>query len=500
MSSHAVARTGSQQPRIEHYPTYFTSAADDAIDIAAVAGLVLDPWQEHVLRGAMGERRDGRWTSFRACLVVPRQNGKNALLEARELAGLFLFGEKLIVHTAHEYKTARESMMSMMSRIRQTPELLELVAGFDDADFDEDEGRRLSGMKTGNAPGITLKNGNRLSYAARSKGSGRGFTGDLVVLDEAYALSLDEMAALLPTMAARSIAGNPQVWFTSSAGMRNSTLLASLRKQGRDKSADRLAYFEWSADPSAASDDVSAWYQANPGLGVRISQEYVRDEYDTLARETGSDEQFRRERLGIWDDELESGVIDTDAWDSHHKPLVDPVGPVVLAADTSLDRKLSALLAVGGTSDGIPQVRVVRSAAQSMWLPDLVVRVCREHPEVEAIVIDDKKSTEPIAREVEEALDDAGLEMEIIRTSYPDMAEACSDTFDLIHEGTMRHAGDAALDAAVRSAVKDEREGSFTWSRRKAGAAVVPLVAMSLGLWEWRRRAASTYDVMDSIG
>lgn len=483
MSLHVAARSGSQTPSLEQFPAFFTTAADDAVDIAAIAGLQLLPWQEYVLRGAMGERQDGRWSAFRTCMVVPRQNGKNAILEARELAGLFLFGERLIVHTAHEYKTARESMMSLMSRIRQTPDLLEQVAGFDETDLDDDEGRRLAGLKTGNAPGITLKNGNRLSYAARSKGSGRGFTGDLVILDEAYALDLDEMAALLPTMAARSIVGNPQVWFTSSAGMRDSSLLASLRKQARAGTAQRLAYFEWAADPEAASDDVDAWYVANPSLGILISEEYVQDEFDTLARETGSDEQFRRERLGIWDDDLDgTGAIDVEKWGDRRGALVAPVGAVILSVDTNLDRSLSAVLAVGAGADQVPQARVVQSRAGSAWTPGLVVKVCREHPEVAAVVIDDKKSTEPMAQAITEALEDAGLNVEIVRTSYPDMAEACSVTFDLIHEGTMRHAGDAVLDAAVRAAVKDEREGSFTWSRRKAGSVVVPLVAMSLGL------------------
>lgn len=120
MSSQGVVRRGSQVPRFEVFPPFFTTAADDAVDLAAVAGLDLDPWQERVLRGALGEREDGRWTSFRTCLVVPRQNGKNAILEARELAGLFLFGERVIVHTAHEYKTANESMTSMMARLRSS--------------------------------------------------------------------------------------------------------------------------------------------------------------------------------------------------------------------------------------------------------------------------------------------------------------------------------------------------------------------------------------------
>lgn len=80
---------GSQTPRIDVTPLYFTSAGDDAVDLAAVAGLHLDPWQQHVLRGALGERVDGRWKAFEVGLIVPRQNGKGSILEARELAGMF---------------------------------------------------------------------------------------------------------------------------------------------------------------------------------------------------------------------------------------------------------------------------------------------------------------------------------------------------------------------------------------------------------------------------
>jgi len=54
------------------------------------------------------------------------------------------------------------------------------------------------------------------------------------------------------------------------------------------------------------------------------------------------------------------------------------------------------------------------------------------------------------------------------------------------------------LDAAVRGAAKRSSEGAFIWSR-KGGAVVAPLVAMSLGLWEWRRRMAAEYDVLDSV-
>ncbi|MFW5415040.1 hypothetical protein J0910_00005, partial [Nocardiopsis sp. CNT-189] len=45
-------------------------------------------------------------------------------------------------------------------------------------------------------------------------GGGRGLTADRVILDEAYNLSDDHMAALLPTMSARP---NPQIVYTTSA-------------------------------------------------------------------------------------------------------------------------------------------------------------------------------------------------------------------------------------------------------------------------------------------
>jgi phage terminase large subunit-like protein len=61
--------------------------------------------------------------------------------------------------------------------------------------------------------GIELRNGSRLRFVARTKGSGRGFTADLVILDEAYALTPEQMSALIPTLSSRP---NPQIWYTSS--------------------------------------------------------------------------------------------------------------------------------------------------------------------------------------------------------------------------------------------------------------------------------------------
>jgi phage terminase large subunit-like protein len=240
---------GSQTPRIHSVPTYAYSDGQDAIELAAAAGLHLDPWQQGVLMDALGRNdRDG-WAAFEVGVVVPRQNGKGALVEARELAGLFLFGERLILHSAHEFKTAQEAFRRVLSLVEGTDWLRKKVARVRTSHGEE---------------GIELTDGARLRFVARSGGSGRGFTGDCLILDEAMILAAQAMAALLPTLSARP---NPQVWYTGSAGLESSEQLRRVRARGMAGDSPSLAYFEWSAPEDADLDDLEAQALANPALG-----------------------------------------------------------------------------------------------------------------------------------------------------------------------------------------------------------------------------------------
>jgi phage terminase large subunit-like protein len=489
-------RKGSQKPRIESYPLFHTTAGDDAIDLAAVAGLVMDPWQEHILRASLGERRDGKWAAFRACVVVPRQNGKNALLEARELAGMFLFNEKLIFHTAHEFKTTKESMRSLMQRIKDAPELLEQVAGFDEGEPDKD----LRGMKTGNSdPSITLKNGNRLVYAARSKGSGRGFTGDLVVLDEAYALKIEEIAALVPTMAAKSLDGNPQIWFTSSAGMPDSDLLASYRKQGIDKSSDRLAYFEWSADEDAASDDRRAWYRANPGLGYRISEEFIQDELDTFVLEDGDDKQFRRERLGIWEKLGGESIFPTGVWAKQAAPDAAIVRDPIIAVDMRTGLKQCFVVAAAGAdADGAGLVHIVHyeTGINAEWSEDYVVdETCKilDKRGIGSVAVDNLAENELLIRKFE----DRGVR--VVKLNTRDMANGAVSITDALVNRRVHHTNNEHLNAAVAGAVKRTygQEGLYLWSQPKSTVDITALRAATEAWWVYQ--SIGDYDVDDSF-
>ena len=488
-------RKGVQLPRIESVPLFVTSAADDAVDLAAAAGLVLDPWQEYVLRGSLGERADGRWAAFRACLVLPRQNGKNAVLEARELAGALLFGEKLIIHTAHEFKTTYNSMVTLMNRLR-TSELMEYVRGFDGEQADDI--RDVDGFKTGNNPGITFTNGAQIMYAARSKGSGRGFTGDLVILDEAYALKSSEMDALLPTMAAKSIEGNPQVWFTSSAGMADSDLLQSLRRQGVAKSSERLAYYEWSAEDDADSLDREAWYQANPGLGYRISEEFIQDEFETLTKEgQGSDEGFRRERLGIWAPDGVDPIFPRGAWERQAMPgLV--LGSPVVAADMRAGLNMSASVAVAGSVDGGAGVTVARhlQGAEIRSEDDVVALVVEilDLRNLDFCVVDGYAENEALIRKLE----DAGVT--VLKLTQADMANGAVGFTAAVSTSQLWHSNDPVLNAAVAAAGKKSfRETMFVWSQFRSIGDITALRAATAAWWVFASQAQTDGDPLAQI-
>ena len=74
-------------------------------DFASQFGLTPDAWQDLVLEDWLAANGRDEWKHPIAGLSLSRQNGKNALLEMRELFGLVLLGEN-ILHSAHEVKTA----------------------------------------------------------------------------------------------------------------------------------------------------------------------------------------------------------------------------------------------------------------------------------------------------------------------------------------------------------------------------------------------------------
>ena len=487
----AAPLEGLQRPRVEHRPPWVSEdAAVEAIELAASAGLVLDPWQQTVVRAALAERSDGSWAASEVGFLVARQNGKGGALEAIVLHGLFLVGDPLTLWTAHQFKTTAEAFLRIRGWVDGSDDLRRLVARVTTANGDE---------------GIELRSGPRLRFVARSKSSGRGFSPQRVIFDEAQELSTLAVEAMLMATSAQP---NRQTIYTGTVPgpENNAEHWTSLRDRGRQSRSSRLAWLEWtprgSDDPKHAAaldlDDRRVWAASNPALGYRISEETVASERETLV---ASPESFARERLSVWPTlEGGSGVISAASWRACRSAPEPVSAPVVLAVDTTLDRSQSVLVACGTRVDGLPQLEVIDSRPGTGWVAARAAEVAVRNPDVADLVVDGRAASKSLLPDIEAALADAEVDVAVSVTSTSDVAEGCGQVFDAIVAGRLRHLGDPLLDAAVSAAVQRSiGDGAWAWSRRNGGPAVTPLIAATLAYWRWRALAVDPYDPLANI-
>lgn len=472
MTLQIAALRGSQQPRVRSVPPSVSSAGQEAVELAASAGLHLDEWQQIALRDSLGERADGRWAAFEVGLIVARQNGKGSVLEARELAGLFLFGEELILHSAHEFKTASEAFRRILSLVESSDDLYKRVAKVRTSHGDE---------------GIELKTGQRLRFVARSTGSGRGFTGDCIILDEAYRLPAAAVGALLPVLSSRQ---NPQLWYTSSAGHAESEVLRSVRDRGVAGDSGGLCYLEWSADPllaEANTQDPTAWAQANPALGIRISHEHVQREWDAMGK--GGPE-FIRERLGVWDEgHGENAALNIDTWLRLADRDSRPLDPVAFAVDVSPDGSAS-IASCGVRQDGLLHVEVVENRPGTQWcVPRLVELSRRWTPST--IVLDAGSPAGALLPDLERE------QLQLTKIAGREMAQASVAFASLIDSETVRHLDQAPLNSAVGAAKKRNVGDLWAFGRRGSFIDISPLVACALAAWGHAQNAGRAPQIID---
>lgn len=461
-SSRSDALVGRQSPRVALVPRARRSDADDAAFLSSAYGLTPLDWQFTVLEGMLRVRPDGMWASPRCGLAVPRQNGKNAILEVRELFGMIDRGERFL-HTAHEVKTARKAFLRLASFFeneRQYPELADLVK----------EIRRTNGQEA-----IVLTNGGSVEFVARSKGSGRGFTVDCLVLDEAQELSEDSLAALLPTISAAP-SGNPQTIY---AGTPPSPIMAGdvwtrVRDSGVAGVDKRLCFFEWSVTGAVDLDDRSLWADTNPSLGHRLNIETLVDE-----RESFDDQTFARERLGMWASLSSQQVIPAEAWALGADPDSSPLDPVAFAVDVTPDRASASIALAGRRFDGLPHIEVIENRPGTSWVVGRLVEL-RDKWAPSAVALDPGGP----AGSLLVALEAAGLDPHLISTR--ELSQACGSFYDAATNGLLRHRDQPILNRALGAARKRPLGDAWAWHRKDA-TDISPLVAVTIALHSHER-------------
>lgn len=487
-SSPPDVRLGVPRPRVVNVPEGIVRTLGPEVrDFMRMVGKPLLPWQEYVCDVAFGIRADGKWAAYEVAIWLARQNGKGVVTEAQELFGAYMLREKKVIHSAHEFDTAGEAF----------DRLVEIIEGSDWLSKRTNKIVRGKGSE-----GIELTRpmgGGEIRFKARTDRGARGFTGDRIILDEAFALTVAEFKAMSPTLATIP---NPQITYTSSppdektGPMPEDAMAPSIRKRALSGDAPRLASFEWSPTPKSRAGDVDEWYRCNPSLGTLIDEEYLALQYGIFeaANKTAG---FSTEHLGKWEEGTSQWlVIPEDDWtDAGVDDDVRPQYPA-LAVVLSTDRQWATICVAGRRPDGLLQVEIADRRQGTGWvLPRLQGLIERWQPV--AVVIDGGSPAASLEAEAVEA------KIELTPISVREVAAAAGALYDGIagrpamdpdtgepgpDPRVVRHRKQADLTTAVAGAVKRKLSTSWAWDQLAAEADITPLIGCSNALLAHKTR------------
>ena len=303
-------RVGEQIPRVRVEPKRAYTDGDAAAKLSAAYGNTLDPWQKLILDCWLGRDEDGNLTAMTCGVPVPRQNGKNGVIEAFELDMLLNVPDTHILHTAHQVKTSNKAFKR-------------LAAIFENRRHPELNAELKSVRRTNGEQAIELNNGNTIEYASRGRGSARGFDAiTCVIYDEAQELTDEHVEAIMSTLTAAPT-GDRQIIYagTPPSPRAPGDVFNRIRMAALKHPSQKMSWHEWSVDSTACPvtagmtyDDVRDMvFDTNPAMGVRLDDEFTEEEFNTM-----SPDGFARERLGWWDSNIVhfDAAIDGAKWDA----------------------------------------------------------------------------------------------------------------------------------------------------------------------------------------
>lgn len=399
----------------------------------------------------MGERANGKWASKYVGVSAPRQNGKSQLIVARALAGVLLFGEKTIIISAHETDTAREVWKRLIDVVESNPSVEKRVTGRMDAINRE----YLSFGHGVDRQTIRLK--------ARRQSGSRGFSCDCLLLDEAQILGKRAWGSINPTMSARP---NPQMWlFGTPPDDEDDPYAFNRVRESSIGRAARHCWLEWSSSDGDDINDPETWAKANPSFGVRISLEACEDD-----RAAMDDDQFKRERLGVWPSDRGASVFGT-AWGECRGEMPDGIAMSAMALAATFDLDRAAI--VGAAQDGdLTHVKPLDARIGTGWVVDRAKDIQSAHGV--DLVVDPKGPAAVLIPMLERE----GVRLRVVKSEQ--VYDSCSGIVEAVKGGTLRHAGFPELDREVDVAAKRKVGDRWAWDR-KPGIPV--LEAATLAAW-----------------
>lgn len=458
---------GSQKPRIQIEPSRTATDGNDAALLMRAYGCQLDEWQQMVLDCWLGKDENGRYTTTSAGLSLPRQNGKNVCLEAREFFGMVVNGEK-ILHTAHQVRTSKKSFRRLagMFTDKKHPEITDIVKNI----------RYTNGEEC-----IELDNGGTIEFSARSRQAARGFDGiSLVVFDEAQELMDDQVEAIMATLSA-SATGTRQLIYTGTPPYPNcpGEVFRRRRQVCTDSPSGHDAWHEWSVDAESIdkinTQDKTLWYMCNPALGIRLEEEFTAEEMRSM-----SPDGFARERLGWWMPQLEHALdyaIDGNQWLKCKSDAPKPEGKTAYGIKFSADGSVVSLCGAVRPKEGKARISLIEmrpTAMGTQWLADWLNA---RYNQASCVVIDGRNGVDVLVDKIASTWKYKGA---VIRPNAKEIIASVSTLTDaLAEESVTWYAGQEILNDSATTSTKRPIAGGWGFG----GDNPTPIEACALALY-----------------
>lgn len=457
------------------YPAGIVSSGwNDVEDQCAEFGDQFDEWQRGAGRVILGRRDDGIYaaTIGGVTLSIPRQVAKTFLVGRIVFALCVLFPGLKVIWTAHRTRTATNTFKTLQAFAKR-PKVAPYVESIRVANGEQE---------------IAFRNGSVIMFGAREQGFGRGFDEvDIEVFDEAQILTekaLEDMVAA--TNQSRHLHG--ALLFYMGTPPRPSDpgeVFLHRREEALSGKSEDAVYIECSADPNADLDDHKQWSKANPSFPHRTPLRSML----RLRKNLTSDEAWKREALGIWDEFAKTEqVIAGGSWSRLSIPdsEVPQDKPTRYALAMSPERVASIAVAIPGSTANFVDLAEMDRVDDSRQIINWLVERCgRRYP----VMID---SRDPAAAFINE-LRQRGVKVNA--TTQSDSGKACMGLLAAVEEARIWHVDQPAIRTALKVARKQPigKAGLWEWpldDPTAEGSALRAFTLAHFGLSLDKRRAS----------
>lgn len=424
-------------------------------------GWRFDPWQDATGRLILAKKAGGGWAADLSILSIPRQVGKSYLLGCIIFA-LCLKNPKLrVIWTSHHTATTEEmyeAMKELAAHKRVAPHVVKCIA--------------LQGSRWR----IQFRNGARIDFGARSQGFGRGKAKvGVLVLDEFQHITGRALANLAPTT---NTADNPLILCagTPPGPEVSGEAFRLRRKAALEGLSNDTLYVEFSADSDADPDDRKQWAKANPSFPKRTQERSL-----LLLKKILDAADFKREALGIWDDEAAKTptAIDLETWGKLKDAKAEQPKRAAVSIVVHPLRKSAAIGVAGEGPDGSTLVLVRHAPGTSWVMPELAKIVGKRDVSVVAL--------KPNSQAGALIPDLAAAKIEFQALTSTETGQSCGRFVQMVKDGTVRHVGQPVLDAAVAIAKTRSMptSGVEQWDDRDYSTDITAVMAASDAAFAW---------------